>query len=48
MKEKIIEAKKKMLIREEESRRQIDQFYPIFNEPISPKKEEQIINEKKM
>jgi len=47
MKEKIIEVKKKMLIRQEESRRQIDQFYPIFNEPISPKKEEQIINEKK-
>ena len=47
MKEKIIETNEKMLKRQKTIRHQIDQFDPIFNGPISPQKEEQIINEKK-
>jgi hypothetical protein len=47
MEKKRNEIIKKMLKRQEESRRQIDQFDLNFNEPISPQKEEQIINEKK-
>ena len=36
-----------MLERQKTIRRRIDPFDPIFNGPISPKKEEQIINEEK-
>ena len=47
MKEKIIKTNEKMLERQKTIRRRIDPFDPIFNGPISPKKEEQIINEEK-